>query len=295
MIDKRIIYCWFGKGEISDFAKSCIDSWKEQCPDYEIIEINESNFDVNKYQFTKDAYEHKNYVFVADYARLWALKQMSGFYLDTDIRLIKSLDSLRKYSAIIPMSGKAFYTNGCLGCDEFPEIYQEALDNLKDGRCANELMNDLVFKHYDVYGGDFEVQDNIAFLGNEVFVTPDYSANENTIGIHYACGSWASLWMGSYDKKKTFNAFTVYQDGVRDFGAEKKLFGSVAEESGLDIIGRMDTFGTPVNKTHLFYGNYFFNPKVMTVTGKGFNIQRFDAKNTARKLYVEDVILRCTD
>ena len=34
-------------------------SWKEKCPDYEIIEWNEDNFDINYSQFTKDAYAEK--------------------------------------------------------------------------------------------------------------------------------------------------------------------------------------------------------------------------------------------
>ena len=49
MIPKRIFYCWFGKGEMSELNKRCIASWKKYCPDYEIVEINESNFDYNAF------------------------------------------------------------------------------------------------------------------------------------------------------------------------------------------------------------------------------------------------------
>ena len=46
MIPKTIHYCWFGGNELSVEAKNCIASWKKMCPDYEVIEWNENNFDV---------------------------------------------------------------------------------------------------------------------------------------------------------------------------------------------------------------------------------------------------------
>ena len=67
MIPKTIHYCWFGGNEKSDFIKKCIDTWKAKLPDYEIIEWNESNFDVNICDFTKKAYKNKKWAFVADY------------------------------------------------------------------------------------------------------------------------------------------------------------------------------------------------------------------------------------
>ena len=60
MIPKRIYYCWFGRGKCSDFEEQCIASWYEMCPDYEIIEINEDNFDVDINDYCRQAYENKN-------------------------------------------------------------------------------------------------------------------------------------------------------------------------------------------------------------------------------------------
>ena len=47
MIPKIIHYCWFGKNPKSKSVLKCIDSWKKYCPDYEIVEWNEDNFDIN--------------------------------------------------------------------------------------------------------------------------------------------------------------------------------------------------------------------------------------------------------
>ena len=66
-IPKVIHYCWFGRGERPQIIKDCMKSWKEKCPDYEIIEWNEDNFDVNYCQYTKDAYEAKKYFFSVSY------------------------------------------------------------------------------------------------------------------------------------------------------------------------------------------------------------------------------------
>ena len=70
MIPKKIHYIWFGGKPLPDDAKKCIESWKKYCPDYEIIEWNESNYDLEKNEYVKKAYEQKKYAFLADYVRL---------------------------------------------------------------------------------------------------------------------------------------------------------------------------------------------------------------------------------
>ena len=84
-MEKYIHYCWFGNNKLSGLAKKCIKSWKKYLPDYEIIEWNEENFDVNITKFSKKAYEEKKWAFVSDVARVYALKKMGGIYFDTDM------------------------------------------------------------------------------------------------------------------------------------------------------------------------------------------------------------------
>ena len=92
MIPKIIHYCWFGKGEKNERVKHCIESWKKYLPDYEIIEWNENNFDINYNDFTKNAYANKKWAFVSDVARLWVLYNEGGIYMDTDVEVYQSLD-----------------------------------------------------------------------------------------------------------------------------------------------------------------------------------------------------------
>ena len=68
-IRKIIHYCWFGNGELPQKEKQCIESWKTYFPDYEFQLWNEENFNYQACNFAKQAYEHKKYAFVSDYAR----------------------------------------------------------------------------------------------------------------------------------------------------------------------------------------------------------------------------------
>lgn len=86
--------CWFGRGELPEKAKQCIESWKKFCPDYEIKEWNEDNFDMNSCAYVKEAYEAKKWAFVSDYARFEILYKYGGLYFDTDVELVKSFDDM---------------------------------------------------------------------------------------------------------------------------------------------------------------------------------------------------------
>ena len=85
MIPKKIHYFWFGRGEKPKLAEKCIASWKKYCADYEIIEWNEENFDVNLNGYTTWCYENKKYAFLTDYLRLLIVYEQGGIYFDTDV------------------------------------------------------------------------------------------------------------------------------------------------------------------------------------------------------------------
>lgn len=93
-IPKVIHYCWFGGNPLPKDVKRCIKSWKKFCPDYQIIEWNESNFDYTDNLYAKQAMECKKWAFVSDYARLKIVYEQGGIYLDTDVELIRPLDDL---------------------------------------------------------------------------------------------------------------------------------------------------------------------------------------------------------
>lgn len=114
MIPKVIHYCWFGRNPKSEIIQKCIASWKEFCPDYEIIEWNEDNFDVNSIPYTAAAYADKKWAYVSDYARLKIVYENGGIYLDTDVLLHNSLDELLQYECWLA-SDDVRYVNTGLG------------------------------------------------------------------------------------------------------------------------------------------------------------------------------------
>jgi mannosyltransferase OCH1-like enzyme len=60
MIPKIIHYCWFGKSPKPNHVLECIKTWKKYLPDYQIIEWNENNFDIDQHPYVQQAYEQKN-------------------------------------------------------------------------------------------------------------------------------------------------------------------------------------------------------------------------------------------
>jgi len=112
---KIIHYCWFGKKPLPKLARKCIKSWQKYLPDYEIKRWDESNFDVNMTEFSKEAYEAGKWAFVADVARIYALKKYGGIYLDTDMLLTKNIDHLLEDEVFVGWESKDYVAVGVLG------------------------------------------------------------------------------------------------------------------------------------------------------------------------------------
>ena len=118
-IPKVIHYCWFGGNPLPPLAQKCIASWKEYCPDYEIIEWNETNFDLNFNAYVQEAYQAQKWAFITDVVRLYVLCHYGGIYMDTDVLVKKSFDP--------------FLSNGFFTAIEFhPEMIAD--DELSDER-----------------------------------------------------------------------------------------------------------------------------------------------------------------
>ncbi|MBR1564534.1 MAG: glycosyl transferase [Paludibacteraceae bacterium] len=99
MIPKIIHYCWFGRGQMPELALRCIESWKHYLPDYELRLWNEDTFDLDMYQYAREAYDNRKFAFVTDVVRLWALNEYGGIYMDTDVEVLRSLDDLLELPA----------------------------------------------------------------------------------------------------------------------------------------------------------------------------------------------------
>ena len=128
MIPKKIHYVWLGKGEKSDKIKRCIESWKKYLPDYEIIEWNEDNFDINYNDFAKKSYELKKYAFTSDVVRLYALYTQGGIYMDTDVEVYKPLDEFLNEEGFTGFEDIHYPVTATMGCVKGNPVIKMMLD-----------------------------------------------------------------------------------------------------------------------------------------------------------------------
>lgn len=135
-IPKKIHYCWFGGNPLPESYQRNIESWKKYCPDYEIIEWNESNYDIRKNQFMYQAYQRKGWAYVSDYARKDIIYNCGGIYFDTDVEVLKPLDEL-------------LYNEFFMGMDDAANIATGAgFGAVKGNRVIKELRDDYEGQSY---------------------------------------------------------------------------------------------------------------------------------------------------
>lgn len=209
MIPKKIHYCWFGGKPLPELAIRCIDSWRKLLPDYEIIEWNETNFDIHICKYVEEAYNARKWAFVADYARFLALYNEGGIYFDTDIEVLKSFDDLLQFNAFFGY-GQRSLTLPVFGAKAQQGLYKQILEfyNTRsfikpDGTYDTTTIEVTARKVLEEnYGFTLNwkqqiLRDNIAILPQEYFGSTDFltgkiSKNPNLYVIHYADGSWLS-------------------------------------------------------------------------------------------------------
>lgn len=210
MIPKKIHYCWFGGNPLPEDVKGYIASWRKYCPDYEIIEWNESNFDINCCAYVKEAYEAKKWAFVTDYVRLYALYHHGGIYMDTDVEVVKPLDRLLGYSVVLGYESNTSIQTGVIcGCKGH-EWIKLLLDNynvrhfVMPNGSYDQTTNVITITNFTVQRYGFILNGEKIVLDNNIIILPfDYLCaksyktgkiikSENTYTIHHFIGSWLS-------------------------------------------------------------------------------------------------------
>ncbi len=208
-VPKIIHYCWFGESKMPSLALKCINSWKKYCPDYEIILWSEKNVDFSQNRYLKEAYEAGKWAFVSDYVRLKAVYEMGGVYLDTDVELLKPIDSLMDGDGFLGFDEKGIVATG-LGFGakkehplilEFLKDYDNIPFILEDGKCDLTPCPDRNTDALKRLGMDVDKKDQIfmgiRFLPQDYLCPMDYytgriTKTENTYSVHHYAASWTS-------------------------------------------------------------------------------------------------------
>lgn len=209
MVPKVIHYCWFGRGELSELAQKCIASWKHVLPEYEIKEWNEDNFDLDAYPYAREAYDNRKFAFVTDVVRLYALYTEGGVYMDTDVEVLKPLDTFLHHIAFSGYETATMVSTCIIGSE-------------KGGRWAKENLDYYKGKHFVKPDGSFNMVTNVTTITNYMlkhglrqdntyqdfpdlitvypkdFFSPKSQDDgklyltENTVTIHHYAQSWES-------------------------------------------------------------------------------------------------------
>jgi hypothetical protein len=209
-IPKMLHYLWFCGEPLPDKFKQYLESWHKFCPDYEIIEWNQNNYDLSAHPYMRDAAALGRYAFASDYARLDIIYKHGGIYFDLDVELIRNIDELRYYSAFCGfMTTRLINPGGGFGArsnhpmikllrDEYDSISffdtQKPDSNWKY-MTSPEIQTSVMEKHGLKLNGEFQIIRDIAILPAVYFnpfsaFTNRYLDNEHTFSIHHYASSW---------------------------------------------------------------------------------------------------------
>ena len=199
-IPKIIHYCWFGGNEKSEFIKECMKTWKEFLPDYEIIEWNEKNFDINSNEFVKKSYENKKWAFVSDYVRAHVIYNQGGIYLDTDVEIKKSLDEFLKHRAFTGFESQHTPFTAVFGAEKGHPWVKDILEIYKQKVCMDENgkfiastntmdVSELIINKYGA-----KQNNKYQILKEDLHIYPNYyfcrPYGNKVYAIHHFEGTW---------------------------------------------------------------------------------------------------------
>ncbi len=208
---KKIHYCWFGGAKKSPVIKKCIASWKKYFSDWEIIEWNESNFDVNCNIYVRQAYAAKKWAFVSDYVRFYILEKFGGLYFDTDVEVIRPFDDILQNESFAAFETDNFIAPGLVLYAQEPnnhiikkvrEWYDSARfidDNgvrIKINVCGifTNILNEYGFKP----DGSLQICGGMKLYPKDYFCPFDDATGvlkktKNTYSIHWYDKSWMPM------------------------------------------------------------------------------------------------------
>lgn len=218
-IPRIIHYCWFGRSEKPAKVKKCIASWKKHLKGYQLMEWNETTFDIDSNNYVKQAYEAKKYAFVSDYVRLHALNNFGGIYMDTDVEALKSLDRFLIHDSFWGFEDEEHIATSTMGATKGHLLIKEFLDHYTDKDFMRPdgsyemttnvaVLTKICLKHGLVPNGKLqELQGGIVVYPRTYFSPYDYINCESFITndsytIHHFEKSWLPLHVRIKSKLK---------------------------------------------------------------------------------------------
>lgn len=234
MIPKKIHFCWFGGNPKSALILFCIETWKKVLPEFEIIEWNESNFNIDACAFVRDAYNNKKWAFVSDYVRAYALYHHGGIYLDSDVEIRRGLDEFLHHGAFSGFEKKGMSFTALWGAQKghhWPKAVIEDYEQKEFTAIPNTITITELLR--DKYGINPEI-DVLQSYNNDIFIYPSsyFCVDIPNYAVHHFEGSW----MTNNEERITYKEFVferyilnnfihLYRDPIRVIYVVYKYYG----------------------------------------------------------------------
>ena len=199
MIPKKIHYVWVGGKEKPEDIKRCMETWKKHLGDYEIIEWNEKNFDINSHMFTRSAYDARKWAYVSDYIRAYAIYHEGGIYLDTDVLILDDFDKFLNDRAFVGYENADYPFTAVFGAEKGHPFVKSILDYY-NGRefefdtsdqmkvVNTKSVSDILIQEYGCQLGNRRqtLREGIEVYPEDILCNP----SKNSVSIHVFTGTW---------------------------------------------------------------------------------------------------------
>ena len=214
MLPKIIHLCWFSDDPYPVEIKVCLDSWKRHLPDYEIKKWGYAEAEAIGCEFISQALKMRKWAFAADVVRFYAVYQMGGIYMDSDIFLYRRFDEL------IPENGFATFNEDVMKRERFGlqaafflgekgnQFCKDMLDyyfnrpfikpdGTLDQTVSPYTMLDVALKYgYKNVDEEQHLPGLVVYPTRFVSPSKSYKRHPDAIGVHRIYGSWRKRKFG---------------------------------------------------------------------------------------------------
>lgn len=194
-IPKLIHYVWFGGRPLPPHMQEVIAEWQRLMPDHAIVGWNESNLDVSAHPWMARMHADGRFAFASDYARFQVLHEHGGIYLDTDVRMKKSLAPFLGEECLWSFEFDSFLSTCMIATVPKHPTIGELLAEY-DRITGPVVNNDIVtryflrkFPEFRLNNKDQRLANGIRVVPKEYFIVPSFDATKN-YAVHAANNQW---------------------------------------------------------------------------------------------------------
>ena len=208
-IPKVIHYVWVGSAPIPEQDLAYMKTWQEKNPDFEIRRWSEKDIDLKKYPLVKKAIDEKRWALAADIIRMYVIYNEGGFYLDTDVELLKSLEPLTKYDGVAGWESNFWFTTAAFGAKKHSPWIGKILSRYEGEKAIERITTNTFLKTVhspSTFAKDFWPlecdgkthvygDDEFIVLAREIFCPKHYMTGKDgrtkdTIAYHHYASTW---------------------------------------------------------------------------------------------------------